>query len=187
MQLSCSLVLTAWGAVLEHPWVVVAGLVAVVYGIGLANWDEEEDLGERFGGAWREYRKQVPHWRVRWRPFYDPAGRAARLYVAETCGPCVEVRRWFAARKATGLEIVAAEDHPARDLERITYDSGDGGPEEEGLAAFARGLEHLHFGWAYVGALARLPGIRHVVQALLDSTGLGPRSVKRRGEHCVTR
>lgn len=180
MQLSCALVLTAWGVVLEHPWVVVAGLVAVVYGIGLANWDEEEDLGERFGDAWRAYRKQVPHWRVRWRPFHDPAAPSARLYVAESCGPCVEVRRWFAARKATGLEVVAAEDHPARDLHRITYDPADGSPEEEGLAAFARGLEHLHFGWAYVGALARLPVIRPVVQTLLDSTGLGPRAVKRR-------
>ncbi len=185
MQLSCSLVLTAWGVVLEHPWVVVSGLVAVVYGIGLANWDEEEDLGERFGDVWRTYRKQVPHWRVRWRPFHDPAAPPARLYVAESCGPCVEVRRWFAARKATGLEIIAAEDHPTRDLERITYDPGAGSAEEEGLAAFARGLEHLHFGWAYVGALARLPVIRPLVQTLLDATGLGPRPVTRRcvGHH----
>ncbi|HEV1994331.1 MAG TPA: UvrD-helicase domain-containing protein, partial [Candidatus Acidoferrum sp.] len=28
-------------------------------------------------------------------PWHDASLPAARLYVAETCGPCAELRRWF--------------------------------------------------------------------------------------------
>jgi len=85
--------------------------------------------------------------------------------------------------------MMAAEDHPSRNLTRITYDPMDGTPPEEGVAAFARGLEHLNFAWAYVGACLRLPVIRQLVQLLLDAGGLSPQKVMRRNlgterEHC---
>src|SRR5262249_44694108 len=36
MQFSCAIVLTTWGVVLQDWWVFTAGLIAFVYGIGLA-------------------------------------------------------------------------------------------------------------------------------------------------------
>jgi protein-S-isoprenylcysteine O-methyltransferase Ste14 len=181
MQLSCSVVMTAWGGVLRNPWLVAAGVMSFLYGLGLANWDEGEDLKARFGDAWERYRGNVHVWRVRWRPWHDPDSSPAVLYVAETCGPCSEVRRWFEAHRAIGLRIVAAEDHPSRDLQRITYDPEDGSEAEDGVRAIARGLEHTHFGWAFAGACLRLPVLADFVQLLMDASGLGPRTIPRRG------
>jgi len=180
MQLSCMLVFLAWGLLLENLFVAAGAIVAVIYGAGIAGWDEDADLGSRFGERWREYRAAVRAWRVRWKPWHQPKAPAARLYVAENCGPCSEIRGWLEVRRPVGLLILAAEDHPTRDLERITYDPGDGSDCEKGVAAFARAMEHLHFGWACLGFFLRLPLIRQFVQLLLDASGLGPQMVARR-------
>ena len=42
-----------------------------------------------------------------------------------------------------------------------------GGRADEGIAAFARSLEHLHLGWALLGLFIRLPGVRPVLQLLV--------------------
>jgi protein-S-isoprenylcysteine O-methyltransferase Ste14 len=180
MQLSCALVMTAWGCVLRDPWVAAAGIMSFLYSLGLAAWDEGEDMRVRFGKPWEEYRNNVKAWRPRLTPWHAPDRPLARLYVAETCGPCSEVRRWFESHGAVLLHVVAAEDHPTRDLQRITYDPMDGTDVDEGVGAFARGLEHINLGWAFAGACLRLPGIKHLVQILLDGSGLGPRSIPRR-------
>jgi protein-S-isoprenylcysteine O-methyltransferase Ste14 len=180
MQLSCALVMTAWGGALRNPWVAIAGVMSFLYGMGIANWDEGEDLKTRFGNPWMRYRQHVRAWRFRFTPWHDPDAPPARLYVAETCGPCSEVRRWFESHRAVGLQIVAAEDHPTRDLQRITFDFMDGSRSEEGVRAIARGLEHINLGWAFVGSCLRLPGISHFVQLLMDASGFGPMVVARR-------
>jgi protein-S-isoprenylcysteine O-methyltransferase Ste14 len=180
MQLSCALVMTAWGGVLRNPWLVTAGIMSFLYSWGLASWDEDEDMSVRFGKPWQEYRNNVHAWKLRLTPWHAPDRPPARLYIAESCGPCSELRRWFESHSATALQIVAAEDHPTRDLRRITYDPMDGTDEEEGLCAFARGLEHVNLGWGFAGACLRLPGISHFGQILLDVTGLGPSLIPRR-------
>jgi hypothetical protein len=43
--------------------------------------------------------------------------------------------------------------------------------EEEGVRAFARGLEHINISWALAGSLLRLPGVSHTVQVLMDGSG----------------
>ena len=180
MQISCALVLTAWGIVLRDVWVCFAGAIAMIYGAGIAQWDEGLDMKTRFGARWERYRLNVKNSWPRWRLWHDPDLPPARLYVAEECGPCSEIRRWFESRKPIGLEIVAAEDHPSRDLQRMTYDPMDGTEPEEGVRAFARGLEHLNLGWAYLGACMRLPLLRNLLQILGDASGLGPQLILRR-------
>ncbi len=185
MQLSAVLVLAGWGWLLGSPWVMAAGLVAHVYSLGLAAWDEGDDLAARFGPRWTAYRGAVRRWWPRWRPWHPSlAGLAppARLYVAAGCDPCSELGRWIAAQRPVGLVLLAAEDHPARDLTRLTYESGDGDEawEEEGIAALARGLEHLNLAWAFTGWTARLPVVRPLLQLLADASGAGPCLVPRR-------
>jgi protein-S-isoprenylcysteine O-methyltransferase Ste14 len=180
MQLSCALVMTLWGCVLRNPWLAAAGVMSFLYGLGLAAWDEGEDMKVRFGKPWEQYRSNVHAWRPRITPWQSPDRPPARLYVAETCGPCSELHRWFESHGVTALDIVAAEDHPTRNLQRITYDPMDGTVAEEGLCAFARGLEHINLGWALAGAFLRLPGVSHLIQVLLDGIGFGPRLIPRR-------
>jgi len=42
-------------------------------------------------------------------------------------------------------------------------------------------MEHIHLGWALAGWLTRLPGLRFVIQAVVDASGGGPRLVRRKG------
>jgi hypothetical protein len=44
-----------------------------------------------------------------------------------------------------------------------------------------RGLEHINFGWAFLGACLRLPLVRPLAQILIDAAGFGPQVIERRG------
>ena len=90
---------------------------------------------------------------------------------------CREVGRWFEKRGARQLAIVPAESHPSGALRRITYEPGDGGRPATGVEAVARALEHIHFGWALVGCLLRLPVTCQFAQLLTDASGGEPRKI----------
>ena len=90
------------------------------------------------------------------------------------------------AMRPVGLVVVAAEDHPSRDLTRITYAPADGGAEEEGVAAFARALEHVNLAFAVTAMAMRLPVIRPILQVVVDASGGGPVQVNRRRECSVS-
>ena len=181
MQLSAVVLLVLLGLVLENAWVAAAGVVAHIYSAGLAGWDEDEDLRQRFGEAWIEYRRAVRRWIPRLRPWYSPNRPLARLYVAESCDMCRQVGNWFTVRGTRGLEIVPAETHPTRALERITYAPADGTREVSGVEAVARALEHIHLGWAFLSFLIRMPLVRPFVQLLVDASGGEPRALRVKG------
>jgi protein-S-isoprenylcysteine O-methyltransferase Ste14 len=176
MQTSMVLVLLALALALENLLIAGVGVIAFAYGAGFATWHEEAETAVRFGEPWTLYRAHVRTWWPRWRPRIE---KSARLYVAEGCGPCSEIGRWLNRHRPIGLDLVAAEDHVSRDLDRMTYEAADG-TEAEGVAAFARALEHLNLAWAFAGWTARLPLVRPVLQAVLDGVGAGPRTVMRR-------
>ena len=70
---------------------------------------------------------------------------------------------------------MAAETYAPRELFRLTYQPADGGSSEEGVAAFARALEHINLAWAWVNMLMRLPIVRPALQLLVDASGGHPR------------
>jgi protein-S-isoprenylcysteine O-methyltransferase Ste14 len=183
MQLSAAIAMVGWGWMLASWFVAAAGLMAVIYAAGFAAGDEGTDLERRFGIPWTSYTRAMRAWLPRWRPIdprnVDPERGSATLYVSEECGPCSEVRAWFAERSPVALEIVAAERHPTRTLRRITYDPGDGTPDAEGIVALGRALEHVHFGWAVTGMMVRLPGIAQSLQLITDASGGAPRTTVR--------
>jgi protein-S-isoprenylcysteine O-methyltransferase Ste14 len=180
MQVSAVLLLLLFGAVIQNPWVAAAGVMGHIYSVGLAGWDENADLAERFGTAWAAYRRRLRSWVPRWRPWYRDQEPIATLYVSEDCGMCREVSAWFRGRGVRGLSIVAAEDHPRETLTRITYESTDGAYRASGMEAVARGLEHVHLGWAFVGFAIRMPIASTLVQLIADASGAGPRAVRLR-------
>jgi len=182
MQLSCTLAMLLWAAMLRNPWLLLAPAIAVVYSVGIARWDERQDLAARFGDPWQAYRDEVSDWVPRWFPYRSR--RSARLYLASTCDPCRELARWFARRTVTGMEVLPAESLQ-EPVERMTYDPGDGSPTVRGIRGLGRALEHLHLGWALAGAGLRLPGVWQLVQLLMDASGFGPRRISR-SEACPT-
>jgi protein-S-isoprenylcysteine O-methyltransferase Ste14 len=172
MQLSATLLMLELALVLQSMWMLLASLSTVVYSAGLAFWDEQHDL-VRFDG-WPEYRDAVPLWRVRLRPWI---ARPATLYIAGGCNICQSLQRLIVPLNPAGLALVPAEEHPTRDLTRITYAPGDGSAEEEGIFAVARMLEHVNFICALLGFVMRLPGIAQVIQLVVDASGGEPRLV----------
>src|SRR5206468_4333442 len=170
MQTSMSIAFFAVAIIAGNARLLAAGLLMTVFSLGFARWSEESDLGETFGDAWQRYRRAVPQWLPRLRPYAEPA---AIIYIAETCDACSPVAAWLRRRDPIGLTIVAAGRHPARDLLRVTYEPCDGSLAETGVRAVARALEHLNLGWVVVGAVARLPLVRAMVQLLADASGGG--------------
>src|SRR5262249_17804827 len=59
----------------------------------------------------------------------------------------------------------------------ITYEPADGSRSASGVAAIARGLEHIHLGWALVGFFLRLPVVCQLCQLLADASGAEPRRI----------
>lgn len=183
MQLCCTLVLLAWAVLLRDGLLLIAPLVSVVYSAGIARWDEAEDMEKRFGQEWRRYRAHVRDWMPRWRPFH--AGPTARLYMAESCGPCSELWQWIASREPIGLQILAAESLPEGSIRRLRYVPQDGSECVEGIRAMGRALEHINLGWAVAGIILRLPGVWQFMQLMMDASGLGPRVPVAGAHYCA--
>jgi len=177
MQLCAVLLLLLMGFVLQNAWVSASAIMAHLYSIGLAGWDEDEDLQLRFGNEWIAYQHGVRLWLPRWRPWHPSGHPAARLFVSERCDVCHEVGAWFKRRGVKGLSIVPAETHPSGALMRITYEPACGARVAVGVEAIARALEHLHLGWALLGFLLRLPVLKHMSQLLVDASGGEPRKI----------
>jgi len=184
MQAAAALVFLVWAVMLENGWLIGASVMTVAYSSGLAAWHEDQQLAARFGDRWTAYRSHVRVWWPRWRPFAASRlpgheGAPARLYVAATCATCRGLDALLSARGLTDLDIVAAESYPSRDLRRLTYQPSGDGPEEEGVAAFARALEHINFAWAIIGMFMRLPIVCPILQVLADASGGSPRRISR--------
>jgi protein-S-isoprenylcysteine O-methyltransferase Ste14 len=179
MQTSTALLLLAMSIAMRNPWLGLASLLSVAYSAGLAEWDEEDDLRRRYGQSFLAYRKQVRNWLPRWRPVIN---QPARIYLAEDCFKCSQMAAFLQSLKPVGLEIVAAEDHPRRNLERMTYESDavESPIENDGLAALCRALEHVNLGCALLAMALRLPGVNAALQAILDVSGGEPMPVARR-------
>ena len=175
MQSSTALFLLIASIAMRSLWLGVACLLTIAYSAGLAAWDEDGDLLQRYGQSLLEYRKQVRNWLPRWQP---PTSQRARIYLAEDCLKCSQMSALLKSLKPIGLEILAAENHPTRNLERMTYESET--VEDQGLGALCRALEHVNLGYALLGMALRLPGVNVAFQAILDVSGGGPMPVVRR-------
>jgi hypothetical protein len=68
----------------------------------------------------------------------------------------------------------SSQQHPSRSLTRITYEPAGYGRPAYGTGALARAIEHIHFGWALLAFVIRLPVLRSVIQLLADAAGAAP-------------
>lgn len=172
MQLLMTLGLLGIAILLRSELLLVPVGVAVIFGTGFGLWEEMEHFGVRFGARYTEYQRQVKYWRPRLRPYVP---NSAVLYVGAGCGPCQELALFFVKRSPTGLRFEAAQSKAGGAPERLCYTCGE--YEVQGVVAFARGLEHLHLGWALLGCLLRLPVMAEIMQFLVDASGGAPRTL----------
>jgi protein-S-isoprenylcysteine O-methyltransferase Ste14 len=173
MQLSATLLFLVLAATERSTALALAAAVCVAFSAGFAAWDERTELAARFTGEWTSYAGAVRNWIPSWRPRID---EPSTIYFAAQCDACSEMAGWIRALRPRGLLFVPAELHP-EDLQRVRYERADG-TYEEGLAAVARALEHVHLGWAVLGFSARLPLARTILQLILDAVGGGKRSAR---------
>ncbi|MEV2276065.1 methyltransferase [Nocardiopsis sp. NPDC049922] len=174
MQTSTALLYVLLALLLREPLLLLLAVATVVYAVGLAEWHEGAQLRERFGEDWTAYRSRVRPWLPRWRPW--PGRTRGVLHVDANCALCLTLARWFTARAPIALDIRPAAEHPEV-LYRLTYETPDG-QRWSGIAALARGMEHLNLGWALLGWTIDLPGLRHLVQLCGDALGVGPRPAR---------
>lgn len=160
-------------ALATRSWSLVGAAVAgVAFSATVAAPHEHDALTSRFGPAYAAYRREVPTWRPRWRP-YVPA--PATLWLARGCDLCQQLAEVVLALGPAGIEHADAEDHPTP-LTRARYEAADG-TVDDGLAAVGRSLEHVNLAAASVGWALRLPGLRTVLQLVADGVGAGPRDL----------
>lgn len=175
MQVGMWIALPAWGLAYGSWLLVAAGGVSIAFSTGLARWHETEDFLPRFGASGRAYRAAVPWGWPRVLPHVPSTGE---LFYGAGCDVCEPVAQWIRSRGLQGLDLVPAQSHPNRDLDRLTYRHEDGA-EEEGVAALARALEHVNMVWALLGSVLRLPVVQPLVQLIVDVSGGGPRLIPR--------
>jgi protein-S-isoprenylcysteine O-methyltransferase Ste14 len=182
MQIGKFGVLAGWGCFWKNPWIVAVAFLGLAYSLTIARWREDRDLAARFGAAWTNYRRHVPRWLPRWRPWI-PAPvdmsqppraaipQSAALYLDFDCGPCAHMARWFASQNPTGLQILPLSKFPGPPPTQMTYRPvvASAYQSEPGVAAIARALEHIHFAWAFCGWMLRLPVICGLAQLISDA------------------
>jgi predicted DCC family thiol-disulfide oxidoreductase YuxK len=167
-------ILATWGVLTASVAVVAAAAMGLLFSTGLATWNEDRELSERFGDDWRGYRSHVRLWVPRRRPH----AADATVFVGTTCEPCSDVGRFLIRHRPRRLVIAAAEESPDA-MTRITYRAAGVG-SETGLAALGRSVEHINLAWAIVSWAVRLPLVRPLLQLVTDAVGGGPRELPRR-------
>lgn len=176
MQCSMLLLLLLAALVTGSTALAVAALATVAFGYGVARPHERHDLSGRYGQPWHDYHLRVRDWWPRAAPY--PETSPAVLWLDQDCGPCAATAGFLRRRSPVGLTLAPAGAHPAP-LYRARYEAADG-YHADGVAAVARGLEHVNLGWAYLGWLLRLPGIGWLAQVVTDAMIAPPHLAKRR-------
>lgn len=178
MQVGAVVLLAAWAVLTASFAVLGMSIGAIAFSIGVTRWNEAPDLSGRFGPDWVNYTMRMRSWLPRWRPVMTVP---AQVLVGTTCSKCAAVGSFIERRRPTGLAIVPAETSEVV-LTRITYRQGV--RSATGVAGATRSLEHVHFGWALVSWVARMPVVRPLLQVMADALGAGPQPIG--GTACST-
>lgn len=173
MQISMTLLLLSEALFLSSAWPAILAALGMIYSEGLARWSENQDMRQRFGSLWTQYRLEVRSWWPRWKP---RIGEPCELWLDASCDSCAELARWFKRRNPVQLQLRDASQWPGLPLERVTWHHPPSGRTESGVNAVAMALQHLNFAYATLGWISGLPGISHALQICFDAAGAGKRS-----------
>lgn len=131
MQLSAALIWIILGIYLGNFWIVAAAGMAWVFVQGMVRWHHRHDLQKRFPDGWPGYKKNVPEWVPRWKPWVPVP---AKLTIPEK-------ELWPSLRHATGLEVEVGDGAPR-------YQPAGEPRAFTGLEARLFALTHVNFAYA---------------------------------------
>lgn len=143
MQLCSALSWVAIGFIIGNIWVAASALMAWVFVLGMVRWHHRHDLLVRFPKGWPEYRDNVPEWRPRWKPWIP---KPATLSYNPNAPGQMKVIEFLRKRQALSLNF------ETQNTERLSYLEPDEIQSFDGLAAIAKGVNHINFFWCLVGA-----------------------------------
>lgn len=149
MQLSAALSWVILGLFLGNVWVMSAAIMAWVFVEGMVRWHHRHDLEARFPEGWTDYRRHVPEWRPRWRP-WTPQTAVLTLERGRPLNALV--LRLLKSLGAQGLEIREGAGPPlyANPLDVRPY---------EGFPALCAALGHGNFLSALFGQMLSIPAM----------------------------
>ena len=142
MQLSAALSWIILGLFLQNIWIMAASLMAWVFVQGMVRWHHRHDLLKRFPTGWPEYKKNVPEWIPRWRP-WTHATATLNLSRETRC------HQWVASKLGThdSIDILWSDDRIAR------YENPDNVYDFYGSCAIAAAFVHVNFAYALLAQI----------------------------------
>lgn len=146
---------------------ILGSVISFSYTIGVSNLQEFEDMVERFGDDWNNYRRIIPSWYFLWKPKQIPLGT---VYFKKGCNQCEEVKMWFETKKTKNLKIDFSENYVGKELLQVTYKNYLG-EEFKSVKAIAHSLEHINLGYASLGWFLRFPLVLFIFQSIIDGLG----------------
>jgi protein-S-isoprenylcysteine O-methyltransferase Ste14 len=163
------------GGLLTYAWIldswgmICAAMMVVVYSLGIALPSEGVDLTKRFGDAWQRYIQGRKSFLLYPKPY--PQEVPSVIHFGKNCKTCSFLSAWLRSKNTSGLVFKDAESFTGRRLTRLIYIQN--GVSYEGVNAFARGISHIHLGWAVVACFICFPGISFVLQLIADADMFG--------------
>ncbi|MBB3696809.1 hypothetical protein KMW28_22795 [Flammeovirga yaeyamensis] len=150
----------------HQSWIFLIGsIISVAYVFGVAEFQEREDMENRFDHEWSVYLSQVPNWYFLWKPINIPKGT---IYFDRNCQQCSAIEAWYQEQNTINLEIKAASEYVGTPLTKVTYIDGNG-EEENGINAIAQAFDHIHLGYASLGWFIHFYPISFLLQLIIDS------------------
>ncbi|MBD0400554.1 isoprenylcysteine carboxylmethyltransferase family protein [Flammeovirga sp. EKP202] len=149
----------------QSPIFLIGCIVSIAYVVGVSEFQEYDDMEQRFGSAWSNYIKEVPKWYFLWVPSSIPRGV---IYFDRNCHQCSQVELWFQNKNCINLEIKSASTYPGQPLTKVTYVDSNGNVEN-GVNAIGQALEHIHLGYASLGWFMRFFPVSYLLQAIIDT------------------
>ncbi len=151
-------------------YLLIGSVVSFAYSFGVSDFQEYPDMEKRFGNNWTHYKGKVPKWYFLWKPKYYPKGT---IYFDPFCTPCSQIKQWFIKSKAINLEVIDSTKYPGKGILQVTYVDHEGRTYHS-VNAIASAFEHINLAMATLGWFMRMPGINHLLQAIIDTMEFSP-------------
>ncbi len=157
------------------PLFLVGSIFSIAYSFGVSDFQEYDDMQQKYGDEWDTYKNNVPKWRFLWKPKTIPTGE---IFFDADCHQCSQISHWLTKANPINLSIKKSIDFPKNNILQVTYVDHNG-TEYKSVRAIACAIEHINLAYASLGWFMRFPVINYLLQLIVDTMDFSSRE-----EHC---